>query len=121
VIFGTSKAAGDRMARDMAIELKPHNVASISLWQGLTLTERAQRNLQKYPGMASQLVSDTASSPEFPGRVIAAFAKDPNRMARTGGTYIVAELAQEYGVSDIDGRTPNSNREVRGSPIWGPV
>ena len=32
------------MARDMAIELKPHGVASLSLWQGLTFTERAERN-----------------------------------------------------------------------------
>lgn len=36
VIFGMCKAAVDRMARDMAIEFQPHNVASISLWQGLT-------------------------------------------------------------------------------------
>ena len=50
VVFGTSKSAVDRMARDMAIELKPHNVASISLWQGLTLTELAQRNLANIPG-----------------------------------------------------------------------
>ena len=28
VVFGLCKAAVDRMARDMAIELKPHNVAS---------------------------------------------------------------------------------------------
>lgn len=45
VIFGTCKSATDRMARDMAIELKPHNVASLSLWQGFTYTERAQTNL----------------------------------------------------------------------------
>lgn len=31
VIFGTVKTATDRMARDMAIELKPHNVTSMSL------------------------------------------------------------------------------------------
>ena len=45
VVFGTAKSAVDRMARDMAIELKPHNVASLSLWQGLTLTEKAHYNL----------------------------------------------------------------------------
>jgi len=44
-IFGTTKSATDRMARDMAIELKPYRVASISLWQGLTMTELAKRNL----------------------------------------------------------------------------
>ena len=42
VLFGMCKSAVDRMARDMAIELQPHNVASLSLWQGLTYTERAQ-------------------------------------------------------------------------------
>src|SRR3984957_19169684 len=69
VVFGTCKAAVDRMARDMAIELKPHNVASISLWQGFTFTERAERNLKTVPGMSSQLVSSAGVSVEFPGRV----------------------------------------------------
>src|SRR5215831_6938235 len=50
-LFGTCKSAVDRMARDMAIELKPHNVCSISLWQGLTMTERAERNLATIPGL----------------------------------------------------------------------
>ena len=49
VVFGLCKAAVDRMARDMAIELQPHQVASVSLWQGLTMTERAQRNLAASP------------------------------------------------------------------------
>jgi len=120
-IFGTTKTATDRMARDMAVELKPHNVASVSLWQGFTYTERAQENLKTVPGMASQLNAAAGSSPEFPGRVIAALAKDPNVMARSGGTYINAELAQEYGVTDIDGRQIVSLREERGSPLWGPV
>ena len=121
VIFGTCKTAIDRMARDMAIELKPHNVASLSLWQGFTYTERAQENLKTVPGMASQLNSAVGSSVEFPGRVIAALAKDPNVMKRSGGTFINAELAQEYGVTDIDGRVIPSLRAQRGSPIWTPV
>lgn len=119
-IFGTTKTATDRMARDMGIELKPHNVASLSLWQGFTYTERAQENLKTVPGMASQLNAAAGSSPEFPGRVIAALAKDPNVMARTGGTYINAELAAEYGVTDVDGRQIVSLRETRGAPLWGP-
>lgn len=119
-IFGTTKTATDRMARDMAIELKPHGVASLSLWQGFTYTERAQENLRKIPGMAAQLNAAAGSSPEFPGRVIAALAQDPNIMARTGGSYINAELAEEYGVTDIDGRRIVSLREERGAPLWGP-
>lgn len=121
VIFGTCKTATDRMARDMAIELKPYNVASLSLWQGFTYTERAQENLKTVAGMASQLNSAVGSSVEFPGRVIAALAKDPHVMQRTGGTFINAELAQEYGIVDVDGRTIPSLREQRGAPIWKPV
>jgi len=121
VLFGTTKSGLDRMARDMAIELKPHGVASLSLWQGFTYTERATENLRTVPGMAEQLKSAAGSSPEFPGRVIAALAGDPAILERTGGTFINAELAAEYGVTDIDGNTIPSLREQRGSPIWQPV
>jgi NAD(P)-dependent dehydrogenase (short-subunit alcohol dehydrogenase family) len=123
VVFGTCKSAVDRMARDMAVELKTYNVASLSMWLGLTFTERAERNLKRNPAMTSQTVTDpkVGSSVEFPGRVIVALARDPQLMKRTGGTYIAAELAQEYGVTDIDGRVPPSLRAQRGSPIWLPV
>lgn len=120
-IFGTTKSATDRMARDMAIELKAYNVASLSLWQGFTLTELARENLRKVPGMAAQLNSAAGSSPEFPGRVIAALARDPGIMNRTGGTFINAELAGEYGITDIDGRAIPSLRAERGAPIFAPV
>jgi NAD(P)-dependent dehydrogenase (short-subunit alcohol dehydrogenase family) len=121
VVFGTCKSATDRMARDMAIELRPHNVASVSLWQGFTYTERAKENLKTVPGMASQLNTAVGSSPEFPGRIVAALAKDPDVMERTGGTFINAELAQAYGITDIDGRVIPSLRAERGAPIWMPV
>jgi NAD(P)-dependent dehydrogenase (short-subunit alcohol dehydrogenase family) len=121
VIFGTCKSALDRMARDMAIELKPHKVASISLWQGFTYTERAQENLKTVPGMAAQLNSAAGTSVEFPGRVIAALAADPEVMNRSGGSFIAPELAQEYGITDVDGRVIPSLRAERGAPIWMPI
>lgn len=120
-IFGTTKSGLDRMARDMAVDLKAHGVASLSLWQGFTFTERAMENLKNIPGMAEQLKSAAGSSPEFPGRVIAALASDPEIMTKSGGSFINAELAQEYGVSDVDGSEVPSNRAARGSPIWRPI
>ena len=120
VIFGMCKAAVDRMARDMAIELEPYNIASLSLWQGLTYTERAQRNLARNPEMTKSAATDPLGgcSPEFPGRVIAALVDDRSLMKRTGGTFITAELATEYGVTDIDGTIVPSMRAQRGAPIW---
>ncbi|NGY03360.1 SDR family NAD(P)-dependent oxidoreductase [Solimonas terrae] len=122
VIFGTSKSAADRMARDMAIELQPHNVASLTLWQGLTLTEKARDNLAKMGGrMTKSITNMTGSSVEHPGRVIAALAVDPDLMKRSGGEFVTAELAQEYGITDVDGTVIPSARATRGSPIWKPI
>lgn len=121
VAFGTAKSGVDRMMRDMGVELKDTGVSALSLWQGFTYTERARENLEKVEGMASQLNSAVGSSPEFPGRVIAALAADPDLARRNGGTFINAELAAEYGVTDTDGRSIPSLREERGAPIWQPV
>lgn len=122
VLFGTSKTAVGRMARDMAIELKPHNVVSVTLWQGLTLTEKAKDNLAKVAEkMTSTITMQKGSSVEHPGRVIVALACDPDVMKRSGGEYITAELADEYGVTDIDGEPVASMRAVRGAPLWQPV
>ncbi len=38
VLFSVTKGTVDRIARDMVIELEPYSVATVSLWQGLTLT-----------------------------------------------------------------------------------
>ncbi|KMS51104.1 short-chain dehydrogenase [Novosphingobium barchaimii LL02] len=122
VIFGTSKSAADRMARDMAIELEPHGVASLTLWQGLTLTEKAQDNLARMGDrMTKTITSMQGSTVEHPGRVIAALAADPAVMKRSGGEFVTAELAQEYGITDVDGSVIASARARRGSPIWQPI
>ena len=123
VVFGMCKSAVDRMARDMAIELEAHNVASLSLWQGFTFTELARAAIEKRAELQQSTVTNPAigSSPEFPGRVIAALASDPAVMRHSGGTFITAELAQEYGITDIDGRIVPSLRKERGAPIWQPI
>jgi len=122
-LFGTCKSAVDRMARDMAVELKPHNVASIALWQGLTFSEIAKYNLAANPAMKQSTVTNPVigSSVEHPGRVIAALAHDSAIMRRSGGTFITAEVAQEYGITDTDGRVIPSLRAQRGAPIWTPI
>jgi len=122
VVFGTAKTAVDRMARDFAIELEPFNVASVSLWQGLTLTEKAYYNLEKSKeDMTDSITSMTGSSVEHPGRVIAAMAADPDIVKRSGATYVTTELAEEYGVTDVDGRVIPSARGSRGAPLWKPI
>ena len=42
--------------------------------------------------------------------MIAALATDPDVMTRSGGTFITAELARDYGITDIDGKVIPSLR-----------
>ena len=73
--------------------------------------------------MKAQTVTDPAvgCSPEFPGRVIAALAKDPERHAALGRHLHHRRTRAEYGVTDIDGKVIPSLRAERGAPIWSPV
>lgn len=120
VPYGAGKAACDRLAAEMAIELKPHNVASLSIWPGIVGTEHIS---QLAAEMAESEGSDPQGSlikegfnwetPLLTGRVIAALTADSTIMRRTGRVQIVAELAQHYGLVDKDGNRPASLRSLR--------
>lgn len=44
------------------------------------------------------------------GRAVAALAADPQIMDKSGRWLVAAELAEEYGFTDIDGKRPISCR-----------
>jgi len=98
-IYGVAKAATDKLTADMAHELRPHGVAVISLYPGLVRTEAVMQ-------AAEWLDLSNSESPEFTGRVVAALAGDVKIMERTGKVLIGAAVAEEYAVTDIDGRKP---------------
>ena len=99
VAYGVSKAATDKMAAHMAHELAPHAVTVVSLYPGLVRTESVMQ-------FAAYLDLSNSESPEFTGRVIAALAADPDVHRFTGRWLVVAALALDYGVTDIDGKSP---------------
>ena len=93
VPYGVSKAATDRLAQDMAVELAPHNVASVSLYPGHVMEVKKTRKPKR-------------ESAQFVGRAVAALASEPDIMERTGQILVAAELAKEYGFTDTDGTQP---------------
>ncbi|MEH2306776.1 SDR family NAD(P)-dependent oxidoreductase [Nostoc sp.] len=118
--YGVGKAACDRLAADMAVELKPHNVASVSIWPGIVGTELFSRfademNQTNATEQKNSFLSDRYNweTPLLTGRVIAALACEPNLMRRTGRVQIVAELADKYGIVDENGARPASLRSLR--------
>jgi NAD(P)-dependent dehydrogenase (short-subunit alcohol dehydrogenase family) len=97
--YGASKAAVDKMSEHMAHELKKFNVAVVSLYPGLVRTESVMKNAKHFDMSNSE-------SPQFIGRVVAALAKDPDIMKKSGKVLVAAQEALEYNVQDIDGRQP---------------
>src|SRR5262245_9783080 len=97
-LYGLAKAATDKLAHDMAHELKSHGVTVVSLYPGLVRTEAV---------LAARVFDlSNSESPEFIGRAVAALAADPDVARRTGSVLVAAALAQEYDFTDVDGRRP---------------
>src|SRR3990170_1703678 len=94
VPYGVAHAAIDRLARDMAEDLRPHRIASVSLYPGLVLTESVLANLQYFADEPNR------ESPLLVGRVVAALAADREVMRWTGEWVVAAELGAAYEVVD---------------------
>ncbi|XP_035526287.1 dehydrogenase/reductase SDR family member 1 [Morone saxatilis] len=118
VPYGVGKAACDRLAADMAVELKNRGVASISLWPGPVQTELVSQLVLGKD--ASQSVNSEVSGVSFPqlkdvfangettelsGKCIVNLAKDKNLMSLTGKVLMTCDLSRRYGIKDIDGRS----------------
>jgi NAD(P)-dependent dehydrogenase (short-subunit alcohol dehydrogenase family) len=99
VAYSVAKKADDHMAACMAHELRAYNVAVVSLYPGLVRTESVMANAQFFDMSNSE-------SPQFIGRAVAALAADPKVMEKTGKVLVAAQLALEYGFTDIDGKQP---------------
>jgi NAD(P)-dependent dehydrogenase (short-subunit alcohol dehydrogenase family) len=113
--YGAGKAGLDKMSADMAVDLRKHGVAVMSLWASMTLTERSQVAMKQFPGEYAAFAAN-AASPEFIGRVLDVLLRDPKLLERSGQTCYAADLAVELGVQDVGGRQPHSDRATLGEP-----
>ncbi|MCX4091278.1 SDR family NAD(P)-dependent oxidoreductase [Nocardia sp. alder85J] len=109
-VYGIAKTAVDRLTADLAHELRDTGVTAVSLWPGVVETELLQlippddtghRRLA-LPGEGTFDLAE-AQTPRFVGRAVTALAADPARLTRTGKPWRVAELANDYGFTDLDG------------------
>jgi len=97
-LYGVAKAATDRLTAECAHELLPHAVAVVSLYPGLVRTEAVLE--------ARVFDLSNSESPEFSGRAVAALARDPDVLRWSGRVAVAAQLALDYGFTDVDGRQP---------------
>ena len=102
VAYGVGKAATDRLAADMSVQLAAHGVDALSLYPGLVRTEG---NLEMdargdWAAASGGLELAQGESPRLSGRALGALATRPElARARRGGVVVVAELAKEVRAS----------------------
>jgi len=97
--YHLAKSCDDHMAAAMANHLRDYNVAAVSLYPGLVRTEGIML-------AEGHLDLSNSESPQFIGRAVAALASDPKVMEKSGRVLVAAQLALEYGFTDIDGKQP---------------
>ena len=126
--FGLAACSGSRHEATEKYYLVVSNT-KLPYWQAASAgLSRAAHGL----GVATEMVGPDTYDPQAEAQAfrdamakkpsgILVSAADPNIMKRSGATYITAELADEYGVTDIDGRKIKSQREKRGAPLWKPI
>ncbi len=113
--YGAQKAGVDKLTADMAVDFRDTGVTTISIWMGILLTERFRSAFVGQPEALAKTARH-AETPEFTGHLINALYHDSNLTELSGHTVIAAELAQQYGITDEDGRQPPSHREMLGAP-----
>ena len=105
LFYDLAKASMTRLAFGMAQELRPHGVASLAVSPGWMRTEFVlmghktdEAHWQERPALAR------TESPRYLGRAAVALAGDAGVLGKSGAVHRVADLALEYGFTDIDGR-----------------
>jgi NAD(P)-dependent dehydrogenase (short-subunit alcohol dehydrogenase family) len=99
LVYDVAKAAVNRMALGMGRELRPHGVAALAIAPGFIRTERVLTAHAATPFDLSR-----TESPEYVGRAVAALAADREVLRHSGRVLRVADVAAEYGFTDVDGR-----------------
>jgi NAD(P)-dependent dehydrogenase (short-subunit alcohol dehydrogenase family) len=107
-----------RLAYAAAEELAAHGITALAVSPGYMRSERTLDLLgvteENWRAGAAQDPNFLASeTPYFIGRGIAALAADPGSAALAGGLYGSWQLAEKYGITDIDGSRPDFGHHFR--------
>jgi NAD(P)-dependent dehydrogenase (short-subunit alcohol dehydrogenase family) len=122
VFYDLAKAAVNRLAFSQGHELAPHGATAVAItpgwlrsemmldaygvteqnWRAALRPDRGDGYPAAPPGFAF------SESPRYAGRAVAALAADPDRARWNQQSVTSAQLAREYGFTDIDGSQPDS-------------
>jgi NAD(P)-dependent dehydrogenase (short-subunit alcohol dehydrogenase family) len=93
----------NRMMYGMSCEAKAKKIAMITLMPGFMRTETVVKYLNT-DELRKAMGFEKSETTEYIGRAIAHLAADPKVLKKTGRIHFVADLAREYGFTDVDGK-----------------
>ncbi|MEU6482500.1 SDR family oxidoreductase [Streptomyces sp. NPDC046887] len=120
VFYDLAKTAVNRLAFSQGHELAPYGATALAVTPGWLRSEMMLDNfgvseanwrdaldgrVEGFPA-APEGFGDS-ESPRFVGRGVASVAADPDRVRWNQGSVTSAELAREYGFTDVDGSRPD--------------
>ncbi|MEK4299309.1 SDR family oxidoreductase [Oceanobacillus sp. FSL W8-0428] len=117
LFYDLAKNSVIRMAKSLAHELAPYQGTVLSVSPGWL---RSEIMLEEYgvteANWRDALVREPhfiiSETPRFIGRGIAALANDPDVARWSGQSTSSGELANEYGITDLDGSRPDAWRYI---------
>jgi NAD(P)-dependent dehydrogenase (short-subunit alcohol dehydrogenase family) len=121
VFYDLAKVAVNRLAFSQGHELAPYGATAVAVTPGWLRSEMMLDNfgvseanwrdalagtVEGYPAAPPGFAA--SESPRYVGRAVAALAADPGRARWNQRSVTSADLAREYGFTDVDGSRPDS-------------
>jgi NAD(P)-dependent dehydrogenase (short-subunit alcohol dehydrogenase family) len=117
IYYDLAKASVIRLAMALGYELRTRGVTALAVTPGFL---RSEAMLERF-GVTEATWRDyvaqdphwaESETPMYVGRCIAALAADPEVWRFNGGVYASWDLAERYGIEDVDGRRPHWGRHI---------
>jgi NAD(P)-dependent dehydrogenase (short-subunit alcohol dehydrogenase family) len=119
VFYDLAKVAVNRLAFSQGHELQPHGASAVAITPGWLRSEImldtfgvAEENWRDAVGHPAPADFALSESPRYVGRAVAALAADPERARWHQQSVSSAQLAREYGFTDLDGSQPDIWRYI---------
>lgn len=103
ILHDAGHEAVNRLIFAMSRETKKHKIAVVGLNPGFMRTERVLMYMTT-EARKKQFRFDLSESVEYIGRAAVALTADGKVLKKTGKLLFVADVAKEYGLTDVDGR-----------------
>jgi NAD(P)-dependent dehydrogenase (short-subunit alcohol dehydrogenase family) len=109
--YDLEKATNIRLARSLALQLRPYKVAVVALSPGFMRSEEVLAHFGVTEATWREAIKQDhyfaySETPFYVGKAVVALASDENIMKKSGQALVSGKLAREYDFTDMDGTQP---------------